>query len=66
MHLLQSGVDLSVIAIWLGHEGIITTHTYLEVDLAMKEEALAAVSEPRVKHNRFRASAGLFKFLGSL
>jgi len=66
MHLLQSGVDISVIAIWLGHESIVTTHMYLEADLAMKEKALAAVKEPKVKETRFRASAGLVKFLESL
>jgi site-specific recombinase XerD len=26
MHLLQSGVDFSVIALWLGHESMLTTH----------------------------------------
>jgi len=30
MHLLQSGVDISVIALWLGHESIETTHIYLK------------------------------------
>jgi site-specific recombinase XerD len=37
MHLLQSGVDISVIALWLGHESPTTTHMYVEADLAMKE-----------------------------
>ena len=36
MHLLQSGVDISVIALWLGHESPTTTHQYVEADLAMK------------------------------
>jgi hypothetical protein len=36
MHLLQAGVDLSVIALWLGHETIETTHGYLEADLQPK------------------------------
>jgi site-specific recombinase XerD len=40
MHLLQSGVDLSVIALWLGHESPSTTHGYMEADLTMKERAL--------------------------
>jgi len=35
MHLLQSGVDLTVIALWLGHEDISTTHVYMEADLSM-------------------------------
>ena len=66
MHLLQSGVDISVIAIWLGHESIVTTHMYLEADLEMKEKALAAIKEPKQKKNRFHASVGLIKFLESL
>ena len=38
MHLLQSGVDITVIALWLGHESTATTHMYVEADLAMKKE----------------------------
>jgi integrase/recombinase XerD len=30
MHLLQAGVDLTVIALWLGHESPTTTHRYVE------------------------------------
>ncbi len=40
MHLLQSGVDITVIALWLGHEDPATTHMYVEADLTMKEQAL--------------------------
>jgi integrase/recombinase XerD len=40
MHLLQSGVALEVIALWLGHEHPITTHGYVAADLKMKEESL--------------------------
>jgi hypothetical protein len=39
MHLLQSGVDMAVIALWLGHEDLDTTHIYMEADLALKEKA---------------------------
>ncbi|NQX90335.1 MAG: tyrosine-type recombinase/integrase [Halioglobus sp.] len=44
LHLLQSGVDLSVIALWLGHEQIDTTHQYMDADLAMKKAALASLT----------------------
>jgi integrase/recombinase XerD len=30
MHLLQAGIDMAVIALWLGHESIETTHIYVE------------------------------------
>jgi len=38
MHLLQAGVDTTVIALWLGHAGPTTTHIYLEADLVMKRK----------------------------
>ena len=46
MSLLQAGVDISVIALWLGHESPTTTHMYIEADLAMKEKALGKLQEP--------------------
>jgi hypothetical protein len=46
MHLLQAGVDITVIALWLGHESPVTTHGYVEADLAMKEHALATIASP--------------------
>ena len=47
MHLLQSGVDITVIALWLGREHIQTTHGYVEADLATKERALQTVAAGR-------------------
>jgi hypothetical protein len=44
MELLQAGVDISVIALWLGHESIKTTQVYLHAHLALKEAALAKIS----------------------
>jgi len=41
MHLLQAGVDLTTIAAWLGHAHLSTTHGYVEIDLRMKQEAVA-------------------------
>src|SRR4051812_17316016 len=52
MHMLQGGVDITVIALWLGHESPTTTHMYVEADLAMKERALNAVQPPRLKQKR--------------
>jgi integrase/recombinase XerD len=66
MHLLQAGVDLTVIALWLGHESPVTTHSYVEADLAMKERALAAISPPETKHKRYRPTDILLKFLEGL
>lgn len=66
MHLLQSGVDLSVIALWLGHESPITTHGYIEADLVMKERALAAITPPKTRGTRYRPTDALLKFLQAL
>lgn len=66
MHLLQAGVDLTVIALWLGHESPVTTHGYVEADLAMKERALATIAPPETKHKRYHPSDAVLKFLESL
>jgi site-specific recombinase XerD len=66
MHLLQSGVDLTVIALWLGHESPVTTHGYVEADLAMKERALATIAPPATKRNRYRPTDAVLRFLESL
>jgi site-specific recombinase XerD len=66
MHLLQAGVDISVIALWLGHESPLTTHLYVEADLTMKERALARLHEPNGKIQRYRAPDALLNFLKSL
>jgi site-specific recombinase XerD len=66
MHLLQSGVDLSVIALWLGHESTLTTHMYIETDLAMKDRALQKLNPASTKKLRFRPTDKLLQFLESL
>ncbi|NDY94372.1 tyrosine-type recombinase/integrase [Wenzhouxiangella limi] len=66
MHLLQSGVDISVIALWLGHESPATTHHYVEADLAMKERALARLEAPEHPSYRYRPPDSLIGFLRAL
>jgi site-specific recombinase XerD len=66
MHLLQAGVDITVIALWLGHESPVTTHGYIEADLAMKERALANIAPPESKRKRYHPGDSLLKFLESL
>jgi integrase/recombinase XerD len=66
MHLLQSGVDLAVIALWLGHEDPATTHMYLEADLTMKERALNRLQPPETKSPRYKPPDQLMQFLQAL
>src|SRR6184192_2777602 len=60
------GVDITVIALWLGHESTATTHMYVEADLAMKERALKTLQAPSVKASRFRPEDRLLAFLEGL
>jgi site-specific recombinase XerD len=66
MHLLQAGVDITVIALWLGHESPATTHQYVELDLKMKRQCLAKLAKPQTLPKAFRPSDGLLRFLQSL
>jgi site-specific recombinase XerD len=67
MELLQAGVDCSVIALWLGHESIETTQTYLHAHLALKEAALAKLQPyERNRQTRFQPSDRLLTFLEAL
>lgn len=66
MHLLKANVDITTIALWLGHESPSTTHSYIEADLAMKEAALNRLQEPRYRAGRYRATDAIFSFLNSL
>jgi site-specific recombinase XerD len=66
LHLVQSGVDIAVIALWLGHESIETTHVYIEVDLAHTEQALQKLAPVEGQLSRFTADDPLLAFLTSL
>jgi integrase/recombinase XerD len=59
MHMLQAGIDMSVIALWLGHESIETTHIYVEADLAIKERALERIAPTKLPVRRFKADDSL-------
>ncbi len=66
VHLLQSGVDLAVIALWLGHSSPAVTHQYLEADLATKEAALHRLRDHNPGPARFRPPDRLLAFLEHL
>jgi site-specific recombinase XerD len=66
MHLLQSGVDLAVIALWLGHENIQTTNIYITADLASREQALAKLEPIPGSFARYKATDQLLAFLAAL
>lgn len=66
MHMLQSGVDVTTLALWLGHANPATTHAYVEADLAMKEKALQKLQPVGADRRRFRADDRLLAFLDGL
>lgn len=66
MALLQRGVDLSVIALWLGHESTESTEVYLHADMRLKERALAHATSSGLAPERYRAPDPLLAFLEGL
>ena len=66
MQLLEAGVDVSVIALWLGHESIRTTDIYQHADLRLKERALARTAPPTAPRGRYRPPDILLAFLEAL
>lgn len=67
MSLLQAGVALEVIALWLGHAKPITTHGYIEADLKMKADCLKLLTEPTPPQRRSaQESSRLLAFLQAI
>lgn len=66
MRLLEAGVDVAVIALWLGHESVRTTDIYQHADLALKERALARTAPTNLPRGRYRPPDPLLAFLEAL
>ena len=66
MNLLHAGVDITVIALWLGHESVATTQIYLQADLALKQRALDRTIPPNTPPGRYRPPDQLLAFLEGL
>lgn len=58
MHLLQAGVDITTIAAWLGHSQLSTTHGYVEINLRIKQAAVATMAASLPKMPRYRFPSG--------
>jgi site-specific recombinase XerD len=66
MSLLHAGVDVAVIALWLGHADTRSTMLYLHADLAIKERALARTAPISSTPGRYRPPDTLLAFLEGL
>lgn len=66
MNLLASGVDISTIAIWLGHSSIKTTHKYMVADIELKRKAMEKAGSAGNDSYHYKPSADILNFLNSL
>jgi integrase/recombinase XerD len=66
MRLLLAGNDVTVIALWLGHEQLSTTNIYLHADMTHKQQAIDRAKPLDAKPGRYRPPDTLLKFLEDL
>lgn len=66
MRLLLAGNDITVIALWLGHEQISTTNIYLHADMTHKQRAIDRTKPLAAKPGRYRPPDALLAFLNAL
>ena len=66
MNMLTSGVDISTIALWLGHSSIETTHKYMVADLENKRKAMKKAGLAGDGHLVYKPSDDIFSFLNTL
>jgi len=66
MRLLLAGNDITVIALWLGHEQITTTNIYLHADMTHKQQAIDRTKPLAAKPGRYRPPDTLIAFLEAL
>ena len=67
MRLLEAGTDVTIIALWLGHEQPATTaQIYLHADMSQKQRAIARVTPPGTTPGRYRPPDPLLAFLEAL
>lgn len=66
MNLLHAGVDITVIALWLGHEQTSTTDVYLHADTQLKKDALDKTRPPNVTPGTYTPQADILAWLETL
>jgi integrase/recombinase XerD len=66
MHLLQAGVDVSVIALWLGHQNTASTDRYLHADMTIKQAAIDRTRPPDVRPGTYTPPPDILAWLNTL
>jgi integrase/recombinase XerD len=66
MRLLLAGNDITVIALWLGHEQISTTNIYLHADMTHKQKAIDRTRPINARPGRYQPTDTLLAFLETL
>ncbi|MDN5654559.1 MAG: site-specific integrase [Kocuria sp.] len=66
MNLLTAGVDVSVIALWLGHADTHSTDSYLHADLAIKQAAIDRTRPLDVEPGIYQPEPDLLAWLTAL
>jgi len=66
MNMRIAGHDVSIIALWLGHQDVSSTMKYLHADLKLKERALDRTAVTEQQLGRYRPSDTVLDFLDSL
>ncbi|GAA5228801.1 tyrosine-type recombinase/integrase [Paeniglutamicibacter antarcticus] len=66
MNLLIAGVDVAVIALWLGHSDTHSTDAYLHADLAMKQAAIDRTRPPGITAGTYQPEPDILAWLTSL
>jgi integrase/recombinase XerD len=66
MRLLLAGNDVTVIALWLGHEQLATTNIYLHADMTHNQQAIDRTTPLAAKPGRYRPPDSLLAFLEAL
>ena len=61
-----AGNDITVIALWLGHEQITTTNIYLHADMTHKQQAIDRTRPIAAKPGRYQPTDTLLAFLEAL
>lgn len=66
MRLLHAGVDITTIALWLGHENPETTGIYLHADMTIKQKAIDRTTPIGTKPGRYQPPDKLIAFLEAI